>query len=554
MIKKISLTPLGGVGEIGALNCMLYETDDAAFVVDCGAMFPDSDTLGVDLIIPDFDYLYTIKDKLKGLILTHGHEDHIGATPFFLKEFPIPVYGTPFTMGLIEKKLDEHNLPKRPKLVTYQSGDKIPIEGFEVDSIFVNHSILDPAGLAIKTDEGWIVHLTDWKIDKTPIDDKVIDLKKFSRLGKEGVLAYLCDSTNVTQTGATLSEKEVYKRIKKICIKQKGRIIITLFSSHVHRVQLLANLARETGRVLALCGRSMRENTQIARLLGALSFEGITVIDIEETKNYPDDKVMVLVTGTQGEPRSVLTRMAYGEFKPFSIGQGDLVLFSSRMIPGNEKNIFNVINHLSKHGARVMYEAIHEIHTSGHAHQDELREVFKRVKPKYFIPIHGSYYHLKKHTELTEDWGLNKDNSFVIENGETLTFDKGVALRDGVVSTGRVFVDGRRGRGDIDAPVLRDRKHLANTGFVTCVVMINRRTGEVLREPELITRGVFNEAENSDILNRGKEAVTEFLAGVNWEIRTDMTEIQDEVRFTLQRFFRRELEKKPIVIPVVLEV
>ncbi|EKD41921.1 MAG: hypothetical protein ACD_73C00440G0001, partial [uncultured bacterium] len=535
------------------LNCMLYETDDAAFVVDCGSMFPDSETLGVDLIIPDFSYLHEIKHKLKGLVLTHGHEDHIGATPFFLKEFPIPVYGTPFTMGLIEKKLDEYKPPKMPKLFTFKPGDKVPIDGFELDSIVVNHSILDPSGLALKTKGGWIVHLTDWKIDKTPLDGQMIDLKKFSKLGHDGVLMYLCDSTNVTQTGATLSEKEVAKRIKKICLKHKGRIIITMFSSHVQRIQSLATLAKETGRVLALCGRSMKENINIARLLGALSFEGVKLVDVEDTKNYDPDKVMVLVTGTQGEPRSALTRMAFNEFKPFKIASGDLVLFSSRMIPGNEKNIFNVINNLSRHGAKVMYESVHEIHTSGHAHQDELKEVFKRVKPKHFIPIHGSYYHLKRHSELAEDWGLKSKNTFIIENGESILIENQKVTRDGAISTGRVFVDGS-GIGDVDEPVLRDRRHLASTGFVTCVVMINRRSGEILREPDLITRGLFNETENTDMIKRAKGAVKDFLESVNWETRTDMAEIKDEVRLTLQRFFRRELERKPIVIPVVLEV
>lgn len=553
MISSIKVTPLGGVGEVGALNCMVYETDHEAVVVDCGSMFPDQETLGLDLIIPDFSYLRQIKNKLKALILTHGHEDHIGATPFFHQEFNLPIFCTPFTQALIRKKFAEYPGMKAPKFFSFKAGDRFEAASFGVETMHINHSIIDAAALAFETAEGYLVHLTDWKIDDTPLNCPTTDLKKFAQLGKKGVLALFSDSTNAPVEGATLSEKEVLKKIKKICARHKGRILITLFSSNIDRVQGLAKMAAELGRTLALVGRSMHENTEAARELGMLSFDGLKVVDIENTRGLPPEKVMVLATGTQGEPRSVLSRIANGQFKPFKVGDGDLILFSSKKIPGNEKNIYHVINNLSRQGAEIIFESVHDIHTSGHAQQDELETAVKKLRPRYFVPIHGDFFHLQKHAHLGQEWGIKPQNALVIENGQPLIFEKGVLTQGTEVTTGRVFVDGT-GLGEVDALIMRDRKHLSNTGLLVCVLMIDRRKGEIIRGPELISRGFVTEAENKDLFIRAKQAVLDTLEATDWQSRTDFGEVQEEVRLALTRFFRRELDCKPIVIPVIEEI
>lgn len=550
--KKIKVTPLGGVGEIGALNCMVYETDSEAVIVDCGTMFPNKETLGIDLIIPDFTYLHSIREKLKGVIFTHGHEDHMGASPFLLKEFNIPVFGSAFTIGLIRGKLTEYSLPKTPRLNVFTPGDRLEIGSFVIDTIFVNHSIIGACGLVFRTEGGSLVHLTDWKIDKNPVDDRVIDLKKFADLGKEGVLALFSDSTNAYAEGKTLSEKEVRGNLQKIFAKHRGRIIVALFSSNIHRIQSLARIAKELGRSLALVGRSMQENTELARELGALSFDGINLIDVEDMNGLPPEKVMLLATGTQGEPRSVLSRMAVGEFKPFKIGEGDLVLFSSRSIPGNEQNIGYMVNHLYRHGAVVISDSVKGIHSSGHAHQEEIEIILKKLKPKYLIPIHGEYRHMAKQAALAEEWGMKKENILLIENGDTLLFEGDKARRFGDVPTGRVFVDGH-GVGDVSHVVIRDRKHLSETGIVICVLMIDRKSGEILRGPEIISKG-FTTADNTELVERAKKGVLEALGKFNFEARTDLAEVQEEVRLTLMRFFRKELDRKPVIIPVIQEV
>lgn len=550
---SLTATPLGGVGEIGALNCMVYETEREAIVVDCGSMFPDEETLGVDLIIPDFSYLRQIRHKLKGVVFTHGHEDHIGALPFLLQEFDLPVYATPFTAGLIEQKLEEYPTIRRRRLHRFNPGEAMAVGSFRIDTIFVNHSILDACCLVIETPSGPVVHLTDWKIDKTPIDGRAIDLKKFSATGKKGVLALFSDSTNVLEAGRTISEIEVKRQLKKICAGHKGRIVVTLFSSNIHRVQALADVAKDLGRSLALVGRSMRENTTLARRLGRLSLDGVDIPDVEETHGLRPHQVMCLVTGTQGEPRSVLSRMAFDQFKPFRIQEGDLVLFSSKIIPGNERNIYSVINNLCRSGARVLYESVHEIHTSGHAHQDELCEILKRLRPKYFIPIHGQYRHLMRHAELARKWGVKEKNALVIENGTPVIFDKKGVHLGSKIQTGRVFVDGK-GVGDVGDLVLHDRRQLAETGMMICILMIDRTSGEIVRGPELISRGFIEEEETGSLLAEAKKAVLEAIGSFNLSTRTDMVEVQEEVRIALRRFFKKKLERKPVVIPVIMEV
>ncbi|MDO8519066.1 MAG: ribonuclease J, partial [Deltaproteobacteria bacterium] len=529
---------------------MVYETDDSAVIVDCGTMFPDQETLGIDLIIPDFTYLNSIRKKLKGVIFTHGHEDHAGAAPFLLKEFFMPAYGSAFTIGLIREKLTEYSLPKTPRLNVFTPGDRLEIGSFVIDTIFVNHSIIGACGLVFHTEEGSLVHLTDWKIDKNPVDGHVIDLKKFDAIGREGVLALFSDSTNAFAEGKTISEKEVRVNLHKVLSKHPGRIIVSLFSSNIHRVQSLAKIAKELGRSLALVGRSMHENTDLARSLGALNLDGINVIDVEQTSELLPEKVMLLATGSQGEPRSVLSRMAVGEFKPFKIREGDLVLFSSRTIPGNEQNVGYMINHLTRHGAVVVSE-MKGIHTSGHAHQEEIEIILKKLKPRYLIPIHGEYRHLAKQGDLAAGWGMKRENILVIENGDTLLFEGGKAHRFGEVPTGRVFVDGH-GVGDVSDMVIRDRRHLSQTGIVICVLMIDRKSGEILRGPELISKGLT--MENAEIMDRAKKGVLEAINKFSIEARTDLAEVHEEVRLTLMRFFRKELDRKPMVIPVIQEV
>jgi ribonuclease J len=505
------------------------------------------------LIIPDFTYLEQIRNKLKGVILTHGHEDHIGATPFLHQEFNLPIFATPFTLALVREKFSEYPGMKPAKLFPFKAGARFEVSSFGVETVHINHSIVQAAALAFETAHGYLVHLTDWKIDYTPLEGDVTDLKKFASLGKKGVLALFSDSTNAVVEGSTLSEKEVLKKIRKICAQHKGRILVTLFSSNIDRVQGLARIAKDLGRTLALVGRSMHENTEAARGLGLLSFDGMKVLDIEDTAGLPQEKVMVLATGTQGEPRSVLSRMAHEEFKPFKIQEGDLVLFSSKKIPGNEKNINYVINNLSRHGAEVIFESVHDIHTSGHAHQDELELAMRKLRPKYLVPIHGDYFHLNKHAHLGRDWGIKPENIFVLENGQQLHVENGKAFLGNEVPMGRVFVDGT-GIGEVNPLIIRDRKHLSNTGLVVCVLMIDRHKGEILRGPELISRGFVTEAENQDLFDRAKKAVLDCLEETNWESRTDFGEVQEDVRLALLRFFRRELDRKPIVIPIVQEI
>lgn len=553
MINELKITPLGGVGETGALNCMVYESEKEAIVVDCGTMFPDQEILGFNIIIPDFSYLESIRHKLKALVLTHGHEDHIGATPFLLQKLDLPVYATPFTMELIKEKLGEIPPLSKPILKTFRPGEKITIGNFKIESIFVNHSIIDAAAIAIATPSGYVLHLTDWKIDKTPLNDKVIDLKKFERLGKEGVVLLLGDSTNASHEGATLSETEVNKQLLKICSNHKGRIIVALFSSNIRRVQGLANIAKKLGRTLALVGRSMRENTIIARQLGELNFNGINVLDIEDTKNLPPHKVMVLATGTQGEPRSVLSRMAAGEFRPFQVGTGDLVLFSSKVIPGNEINTGHVVNNLCRRGAKVINESFHDIHASGHAHQNEIKHIFKLTKPKHFVPIHGDYRFLVKHAEFAEKCGIKKKNIFVIDNGQSLHLKKGEMSLGATVSVGRDFVDSD-GIGDVSDILVRDRKHLAQTGIVVCVIMIDHTTGELVKGPELIHKGFLEEQGNKILFDKAKKAVLTHINELGLETKTDLIQIQEEVRISLRRFFRKNLDRKPVVIPIIQEV
>lgn len=553
LIDKIKITPLGGVGEIGALNCMVYETADEAIVVDCGTMFPDQESLGVDLVIPDLSYLDTIRHKLKAVVLTHGHEDHCGAIPFLLQRTNIPVHATPFTHALIRQKLTEYPLLQSPRLLVFQPGQTLKIGRFQIETLFVNHSIIDACALAIHTLGGTLVHLTDWKIDKTPVEGGTTDIKGFSALGKKGVLALFSDSTNIEEPGWTLSEREVSRRLTKICSPHTGRIIVTLFASNIHRVQTLIRMAKKLGRHVALAGRSMHENTQIARELGRLTLDGIPVVDVDGARGLPPRKVLLLVTGSQGEPRSVMTKMAIDNFKPFKIQKGDLVLFSSKIIPGNEKNTYAVINNLCRLGARVLYEDVHDIHASGHAHQEELSHLIHKLKPRYFIPIHGEYRHLIKHARLARECGVSGEHIHVIENGTPLLIDKKKMTVLEKIPTGRVFVDGR-GVGDVSHPVMRDRQHLAQTGLVICVVMIDRVSGEILRGPELISRGFTSEIESKELLENAKKAVSDTLDTVGLTARTDLLEVHEEVRLSLQRFFRRELDRKPVVIPVIQEV
>ena len=552
-MRRIKITPLGGVGEIGALNCMVYETEGAAVVVDCGSMFPENENPGVDLVIPDFTYLHTIRRKLKGVVFTHGHEDHCGAIPYLLKEIDLPIYAAPFTLELIRSKLKEFPPPKTPRLNRYLPGEKLSLPPFEIDTVYINHSIIDAASLAFKIDGGYVVHLTDWKIDKTPLGGRTTDLKKFKSFTREGVIALLCDSTNADRPGHTLSEREITRQIKKIAQRHRGRIIITLFSSNMERVQELIHIGRELKRNVAFVGRSMHENTAIARSIGRLSLEGVNIVDVEQTRGVLDERVLLLVTGTQAEPGSVLSRIAHDEFKPFKIKRGDLVLFSSRNIPGNEKNISNMINHLCRRGANVLYEPDYDIHTSGHAHQEELKTILEILKPANFIPIHGEYRHLVKHAELAVASGVKPDHVFVIENGRSVNFQKNASGLDGHVPVGRVFIDGK-GIGDVSSVVIRDRRHLADTGFVLCILMINRTTGEVVRGPEIISRGLTSEEESHDLILRAKKAVAELVSELNADVKTDPAELQEEVRVSLQRFFRKELDRKPVVIPVIMEV
>jgi len=550
-MDSVKIIPLGGLGEFG-LNMMLIEYGDAAIAVDCGLMFPSADLLGIDLVIPDVSYLLETRDKLKAIILTHAHEDHVGALPYILEHFDVPIFGTRLTLGLLANKLTEHDLEDTADVRQITAGVPWDIAPFRIEGIRVTHSLMDCLALAIETPIGTIIHTGDFKIDNTPMEGEMFDFQTFAAYGEKGVLLLLSDSTNVERPGYTPSEREVGTNLEQIMQRSTGKVLVSTFSSSIPRIQQVVDISERCGRRVVLSGRSMIRNGQVAAELGYLHLPRNFMTESDRWHDLPLDQLTFLTTGSQGEPLSVLHRVALNDHKTIKIDPGDTVILSSKFIPGNEKTISNLINHLYRRGAEVHYEKVSEIHVSGHASQEELKTMLQLTRPRYFVPIHGEYRHLVRHRRLAQDVGIPAANCFLLEDGDVLELTANSAQKTKAIQVGKVFVDGK-GVGDVGDIVIRDRRHLSEDGMVLVVMAIHQQSGEVVAGPDLISRGFMRAEESEEVLENAKKVVLETLGGINRETRTDPAELKEEVRKALRRFFRKKLERHPFVLPYIIE-
>ncbi len=546
----VDLTFLGGVGEIG-LNLMTVETADHLVVVDAGLMFPEDHMLGIDIVIPDFSYLRERRDKLTGLVLTHGHEDHIGAIPFLLKEMELSVFGTPLTLALLREKLREHGLLNDADLREIHPGEHLTLGPFEFEFIPVPHSIVDGVGFALRTPQGVLIHSGDFKVDQTPVAGAAMDLNRFAHYGEQGVLALLSDSTNAERPGYTLSEREIGSTLEEFIREAPGRVIIAVFASHVPRLQQIVRLAAKHGRKVLFNGKSMLTNTRIAKDLGYLEIPNGMEINVGDLKDLPPEKTIIVTTGSQGEPMSALARIALEAHKQIQIQQGDLVILSSKFIPGNERAITTVINNLYRLGAEVVYQQVADIHVSGHASQEELKLLLNLTRPRYFIPIHGEMRHLIKHAHLARAVGIPEEGLILAKDGDQVRFADGRAWINDRVEVGRVFVDGK-GVGDVSRIVLRDRRHLAGDGLVIALVAVDPSTGTIASEPDLITRGFALEEEQAPLLEQARKVFREIVEHSLREPNQDWLEIQAQTGKALRKLFFKALERRPMILPLIL--
>ncbi|AZT89689.1 ribonuclease J [Caldicellulosiruptor changbaiensis] len=548
---RIRIIPLGGLNEIGK-NMTVVEVDDEIVVIDCGLAFPEDEMLGIDLVIPDVSYLVKNKEKVRALILTHGHEDHIGAIPYVLRDLNIPIYGTKLTLGLVEIKLLEFGIDLNSvKLFTVKAGDVISFNNMRVEFIRTTHSIADSVAIAIHTPLGSIVHTGDFKVDFTPIEGEPIDLIRFAELGKQGVLALLCDSTNAERPGFTLSEKTVGATFDRIFSQAQGRVIVATFSSHIHRVQQVINSAEKQGRKICVLGRSMVNVVNKALELGYLKMPDGMLVDVDELENYPPNKIVLITTGSQGEPMSALSRMASAEHKKVGIIPGDVVIISAAPIPGNEKFVNRVINDLFKQGAQVIYEDIDDIHVSGHACQEEIKLIHNLTRPKYSVPVHGEFKHLIHHAKLAME--LGEKNVFVLENGKVLEITKDSAKVVGMVQAGNVLVDGL-GVGDVGNVVLRDRRHLAQDGLFIVVLTIDSSTRDVIAGPEIISRGFIYIKESEPLIEEAKKVIKDVLYFCRKNDITEPNAIKVILKDNLKNFLFERTRRNPMIIPIITEV
>lgn len=549
--QKLQIIPLGGLGEIGK-NMTVIRVDDEILLIDSGLMFPDEDMLGIDLVIPDISYLLENRDMVKAIVLTHGHEDHIGALPYVLKQLNVPVYGTRLTLGILEGRLKENNVDSS-NLHPVMQGDIINVGCFSVGFIRVNHSIPDAVGLSIKTPVGMIVHTGDFKLDYTPIDGKMTDFRRFSDLGNKGVLVMMADSTNAEREGHTPSESTVGTAFDKAFHNAKQRIIVATFSSNVHRIQQVINTACRYKRKVAVLGRSMVNVVNISLELGYIDAPEGTIIDIDEINNYPMSQVVIITTGSQGEPMSALTRMAMSDHRKVGIVPGDTIIISATPIPGNEKLVSKTIDNLLKQGANVIYGRSNGIHVSGHASQEELKLMHNLVRPKFFIPVHGEYRMLVRHAKLAQELGMPKENIFIGENGQILEFtrDKGVVA--GKVTSGKVLVDGL-GVGDVGNIVLRDRRQLSQDGILIIVVTMEKSTGRVVAGPDIVSRGFVYVRESEALMDEAREKVKLALGKCEEGKVTEWATIKSNVRDALGRYLFDKTRRRPMILPIIMEV
>lgn len=548
----LRVIPLGGLGEIG-LNCLILEYGGQAIGIDCGLMFPDTSMLGVDLVIPDLDYVRQLRGRFLGFVMTHGHEDHIGALPYALRDLDVPVFATPMAAGLIEARLREHELGREVVLRTFRPRQRWELGPFVIDPIHVTHSIVDAVALAITTPLGVVVHSGDFKIDPTPIDGRPPDIQALADYGSRGVLLLLSDSTNAEVKGSTGSERLVRGGMESIFFDTPGKILFSTFSSHVHRIQQVLELSAATGRRVVIVGRSLLSSVKIAMDLGHLSAPASLFADSADLAVLPPNQVTVLTSGSQGEPLSALTRIAMNDHPHVRIAPGDAVVLSSRRIPGNERTIDNMINHLYRRGALVYHSRNANVHVSGHASQDELATLLSLIRPRHFVPVHGEYRHLAHHLRLAHAVGLSAESTFLLENGDVLSIDRSGACRAGAVAAGRVFVDGK-GIGDVGDVVLRDRRHLSQDGLLLAVLVVSQQSGELIAGPDFLSRGVFEADDAPRFYEAAREIVIEALEQIAPESRTDSLEVTEEVRKALRRYLNRTLDRRPVVLPVVMEM
>lgn len=547
---KLRIIPLGGLGEIGK-NMTVFEYGDDIIVVDCGLAFPDEDMLGIDIVIPDMSYLELCSEKLRAFIITHGHEDHIGAIPYAMDKFQVPVYGTKFTLALVDHKLHEKGI-NNADLRCIAAGDIIEIGCFRIEFIKVSHSIAGAVALAITTPVGVIIHTGDFKVDYTPIDNEPIDMGSFARYGTKGVLALMMDSTNAESAGITPSEAELGKTFEQVFNEADGRIIVASFASNVYRIQQVIDIAAAHGRVVCFQGRSMVMIGKIAQELGYLHIPEGCEVPLEKLKNYEDNRVCILTTGSQGESMSGLFRMANANHKVI-IGKGDTVVISASAIPGNEKSVGRVINQLFQRGANVVYDRLADVHVSGHARQEELKLMLLTIKPKYFIPVHGEARHLHHHAKLAERMGIPENNIFIMENGRVLELTKRSAKLNGGVTSGAVMVDGL-GVGDIGTAVLQERRLLSQDGLVAIVIPVQRSTGELLGVPELITKGFIYVKDSTELFAEAKEFAYELAVNLNHRNKTDWNSFKNGIKNGMRNFLLTKTRRTPIILPVILEV
>ena len=549
--NKVQIIPLGGLGEIGK-NMTVFRYGDDIILIDAGLMFPEDDMLGIDLVIPDITYLLENKDKVKAIFLTHGHEDHIGALPYVLKQIDVPVYGTALTLGILQGRLRENNVSDN-NLVTIKPGDKINVGAFNLEFIRVNHSIPDAISIVIKTPIGTIIHTGDFKFDQTPVDGQVTQFNKFAEFGDEGVLALLADSTNAERPGFTQSEKMVGQTFDDEFRYARNRIIVATFSSNVHRIQQVVDSAVKYKRKVAVIGRSMINVVNIAMELGYLRIPEGVLIDIDETNNYTSDQIVIITTGSQGEPMSALTRMAMNDHKKVDIMPGDTVIISATPIPGNEKLVARTIDHLYKLGADVIYEKSNGVHVSGHASQEEIKLMHNLVRPKYFIPVHGEYRHLIEHANLAKDLGMPSENIVIAENGSVIEISKNGIGINGKIQSGKVLVDGL-GVGDVGNIVLRDRRQLSQDGIMIVVVTIDHETCHVVSGPDIVSRGFVYVREAEDLMEEAREKVLSALERCENNGVSEWSMIKSTIRDNLGRFLYERTRRRPMILPIIMEI
>lgn len=547
--SKLKIIPLGGLEQIG-MNITAFEYEDSIIVVDCGLAFPEDDMLGIDLVIPDVTYLKDNIQKVKGFVITHGHEDHIGALPYVLKEVNVPIYGTKLTLGLIENKLKEHNLLRSTKRKTIKHGQSINLGAFRIEFIKTNHSIQDAAALAIYSPAGTVIHTGDFKVDYTPVFGDAIDLQRFAEIGKKGVLALMCDSTNAERKGFTMSERTVGKTFDNIFADHKNtRIIIATFASNVDRVQQIINSANKYGRKVVVEGRSMVNVITTASELGYLNIPEKTLIDIDQMKNYSDEQMVLVTTGSQGESMAALSRMAANIHKKVSIKPGDTIIFSSNPIPGNEKAVSKVINELSAKGADVIFQ---DVHVSGHACQEEIKLIYSLVHPKYAIPIHGEFRHLKAQAGIAAELGIPKENIFIPRSGDVIELDDEGCAITGKVHTGAIMVDGL-GVGDVGNIVLRDRQHLSEDGIMVVVLTLEKRSNQLLSGPDIVSRGFVYVRESEDLMGEARVVVEDALDECLKRRISDWGKIKTEVKDSLGDFVWKRTKRRPMILPIIME-